>query len=174
MGAYRYSFLDALAYMGFDFGTGSAVPRYQDWTAKINVPTPKSGTFSLFSIGGFGKVSIVDGESDFYNYADNIESQSNGSSRATVYYILGINQSLQISLATSYSSFSALIDSLNIETNLKDRSQDAMLMREFQTLQAVHNVKLASGLSLRSGRRGNGRLTNLFLTIIPIPPIQKM
>jgi len=155
MGAYRYSFLDALAYMGFDFGTGSAVPRYQDWTAKINVPTPKSGTFSFFSIGGFGKVSIVDGESDFYNYADNIESQSRMAVVGLQYTkTLGINQSLQISLATSYSSFSALIDSLNIETNLKDRSQDAMLMREFQTLQAVHNVKLASGLSLRSGLTG--------------------
>ncbi|NLA15176.1 MAG: TonB-dependent receptor [Bacteroidales bacterium] len=155
LASYRYSFLDILSYMGFDFGTGSAVPRYQDWTAKIHVPTPKSGTFSFFSIGGTGKVSIVDGESDFYNYADDIASQSQMAVAGIQYNkTLGHNQSLKISLATSYSSFSAEIDSLTIETNQKDRSQDAMLMREFQTLQAVHNVKLGSRLSIRSGLAG--------------------
>lgn len=155
MASYRYSFLDALAYLGFDFGAGSALPRYQDWTAKINVPTPKSGTFSLFTIGGVGKVSIVDGESDFYNYADDISSQS-GMAVGGIQYqkTLGHNQSLKISLAGSYSSFAAQIDSLNAETFQKDRSQDAMLMREFQSLQAVHNIKFGSRLSMRSGLTG--------------------
>lgn len=155
MASYRYSFLDALAYLGFDFGAGSAVPRYQDWTVKVNMPTPKSGTFSFFSIGGTGKVSIVDGESDFYNYADDISSQS-GMAVAGIQYqkTLGHNQSLKITLAGSYSSFMAQIDSLNAETLQKERSQDAMLMREFQSLQAVHNVKLGSRLSMRSGLTG--------------------
>lgn len=152
MGSYRYSFLDALQYMGFDFGTGSAVPRYQDWTAKIHVPTPKSGTFSFFTLGGFGKVSITDGESDFYTYADDISSTSEMLLAGLQYEKgLGVNQSLKVSFATSYSSFAALMDSMNVETKLKDRSQDAMLTREFQTLQVVHNAKLASRLSLRSG-----------------------
>lgn len=152
LASYRYSFLDVLSYLGFNFGAGSAVPRYQDWTAKINVPTPKSGTFSFFTIGGRGNVSIVDGESDFYNYADDIASQSEMAVAGLQYHtVLGHNQSIKISLAGSYSSFAAQIDSLNPETLQKDRSQDALLMREFQSLQAVHNVKLGSKLSMRSG-----------------------
>jgi len=164
LGAYRYSFLDALAYLGFDFGAGSAVPRYQDWTAKIHVPTAKGGTFSFFTIGGTGKVSIVDGESDFYNYADDIASQS-GMAVAGIRYqkSLGHNQSLNIALAGSYSSFSAQIDSMNAETLLKDRSQDALLMREFQSLQVVHNIKPGSRVSLRSGLTGK-RLAYKFIS----------
>ncbi|MFY9116974.1 MAG: TonB-dependent receptor [Bacteroidales bacterium] len=152
MGSYRYSFLDALQYMGFDVGAGSAVPRYQDWTAKVHVPTPKSGTFSFFTIGGLGQVSMKDGESEFYTYAEDISSLSEMFVAGLQYNkSLGVNQSLKISLAASYSSFAALMDTMNVETQQKDRSQDAMLAREFQTLQAVHNIKLASRLSLRSG-----------------------
>jgi len=164
LASYRYSFLDALAYLGFEFGTGSAVPRYQDFTAKVNIPTPKSGTFSLFAIGGLGNVSIVNGESDFYNYGDDIATQS-GMGVVGVQYkkTLGHNQSLNVSLASSLSSFSAQIDSLNPASLQKERSQDALLMREFQSIQAVHNAKLGSRLSLRSGVTGK-RLAYKFIS----------
>lgn len=164
LGAYRYSFLDALTYLGFEFGTGSAVPRYQDWTAKINVPTAKSGTFSLFSIGGRGKISIVDGESDFYKYADDIATQYGMAVIGLRYQkSIGHNQSINVSVAGSYSSLSAQIDSMNAETLLKDRSQDALLQREFQSIQAVHNVKLGNRLSMRSGITGK-RLAYKFIS----------
>ncbi len=51
---YRYSTLAILG--GFlDFGT--MVPEYQDASFKINLPTEKLGTFSLFGLGGYNKAS---------------------------------------------------------------------------------------------------------------------
>jgi hypothetical protein len=49
---YRYSLVAALQGIGLNFGTGSATPYYQDGTFKINMPTKKTGTFSLFGLIG--------------------------------------------------------------------------------------------------------------------------
>ena len=149
---YRYSFLDVLSAMGFNFGTGSAVPRYQDWTAKINVPTPKTGTFSFFSIGGVSKIEMENGESSFYNYADDMRNRGNMG-------VLGLKHSMSINSKTSYtfsltassSLFYAEIDTLNPTSLIKERMQEARLEREFYTAQLTFNTKVSSRLSLRTG-----------------------
>ena len=153
---YRYSFLDALKAMGFGFGVGSAVPRYQDWTVKLNVPTKKSGTFSLFSVGGFSNIEMENGESDFYNYADDL--RNNGSMA-----VVGFNHAMSLSdklsyvfsLAGSTSLFYAEIDTLNSDIEAKVRSQEATIQREFLTAQVVLNAKLSKRLSIRSGLVGS-------------------
>ena len=153
---YRYSFLDALQLMGFNFGTGSAVPRYQDWTAKINVPTPKSGTFSLFSVGGFSTIELENGESTMFNYADDLRNRGN---MAVVGFnhemSLGKKVSYVFSLAGSTSLFYAEIDTLNQIDRIKERSQEARIQREFLTAQTVFNAKLSPRISLRTGVMGS-------------------
>jgi hypothetical protein len=152
---YRYSFLDALSALGFNFGTGSAVPRYQDWTAKINVPTPKSGTFSLFSIGGISQIEMENGESSFYNYADDMRNRGNMK-------VLGLKHAMSLSTKTSYafsltassSLFYAEIDTLNPVSLVKERMQEARLEREFYTAQLTFNTKVSSRLALRTGLVG--------------------
>ena len=49
---YRYSMVAAIQKLGLNVGTGSATPYYQDLNFKINLPTKKAGTFSLFGLGG--------------------------------------------------------------------------------------------------------------------------
>ena len=56
---YRYSTLGLMADMGFDFGTGAAIPRYQDLSFKVNVPTKKLGVFSLYGIGGLSDIDFL-------------------------------------------------------------------------------------------------------------------
>lgn len=51
---YRYS---TLALLGRFLDLGGAVPAYQDASFKINLPTEKAGTFSLFGLGGYNKVA---------------------------------------------------------------------------------------------------------------------
>lgn len=48
---YRYSTLSVFKYLGLDFGTGSAVPQYQDLTFKIDLPTKKN--WQIFSLGNW-------------------------------------------------------------------------------------------------------------------------
>ncbi|MBL7942310.1 MAG: TonB-dependent receptor, partial [Flavobacteriales bacterium] len=65
----RYSFLDILTSMGIDFGTGSAVPEYQDVTFKLDLPTEKAGRFTVFGVGGNSFIDFApeqQGENNLY------------------------------------------------------------------------------------------------------------
>lgn len=154
LATYRYSFLDLLALMGFNFGAGTAMPRYQDYTVKINVPTKKSGNFSVFSLGGNGNVNI-EGGSSFYNYADNIVSSSG-------MYVVGAKHEMQFGpkhsysfiFAASTSKFSASIDTLNPVSFKKELSQSALLQREFVSAQLNYKCKVSPKLSIASGFTG--------------------
>ena len=155
MAYYRYSFLDVLQALGIGLGVGSAVPRYQDWTVKVNVPT-KIGTFSLFSIGGINKIQMTDGESTFYLHADDLRLNGNMG-------VVGINHEMRLSdkvsstfsLSGSTSLFNAEIDSLNSFQTIKERSQEARIQREFLTAQFVVNAKIFPRFTLRSGIIGS-------------------
>lgn len=61
---YRYSTLGLMAEMGADFGTGTAIPYYQDFTFKINVPTSKAGKFTLFGLGGKSNIHFENSKND--------------------------------------------------------------------------------------------------------------
>ncbi len=53
---YRFSTLTLFRTLGIRL-VGDAIPSFQDLTFKIKVPTERSGTFSVFGIGGMSKVS---------------------------------------------------------------------------------------------------------------------
>jgi hypothetical protein len=55
---YRYSTLAVFKYIGLDFGTGSAVPQYQDLTFKVDLPSKKAGKFAIWGIGGLSHVDL--------------------------------------------------------------------------------------------------------------------
>jgi CarboxypepD_reg-like domain/TonB-dependent Receptor Plug Domain len=65
---YRYSILDFIKKLGVNFGTGAAVPAYQDLSVKFNIPTENFGTFSIFGLGGKSKIKFSDEQKDnFYS-----------------------------------------------------------------------------------------------------------
>ena len=61
---YRYSTLGVFKAMGIDFGTGAAVPDYQDVSFKVNLPTQNSGNFEIFGLGGISKIGLIGSEID--------------------------------------------------------------------------------------------------------------
>jgi hypothetical protein len=74
---YRYSMVATLQKIGLNFGTGSATPYYQDANFKINLPTKKMGTFSLFGLGGESHIHF----SPESQGKDNLYSSNDGSVR---------------------------------------------------------------------------------------------
>jgi hypothetical protein len=54
---YRYSILSFLRYI--DPSLKNKVPTFQDLSFKINIPTPKAGTFSVIGIGGISNIKTV-------------------------------------------------------------------------------------------------------------------
>jgi hypothetical protein len=119
---YRYSTLALMDEVGLSPGTGNAVPYYQDFSAKIDVPTKKLGKFSLFAVGGKSNIDLLGTEMDttetdlYSNISQNIYNSAKvgviGLSN-TQYYnkdTYGI-----ISLSADYSFTGNIVDSLSIE-----------------------------------------------------------
>ncbi len=77
---YRYSMVSALQKLGVKFGTGTATPYYQDVNFKINMPTKKAGTFSIFGLGGESHIRFkpeADGEDNLYSTNDGTQRDRN-------------------------------------------------------------------------------------------------
>lgn len=64
--SYRYSTLRLFALAGINFGTGVAVPDYQDVNFKLNFPNAKGST-AIFGLGGLSNVSFESADSDGSN-----------------------------------------------------------------------------------------------------------
>lgn len=74
---YRKSLLEVLS-LFINFGTGTAVPKYQDLFFKINLPTQKAGIFSFIAMGGTSNIHFVPEEDkqNSFTYED-LKSGSN-------------------------------------------------------------------------------------------------
>jgi CarboxypepD_reg-like domain len=76
---YRYSFLGLLQKLGVNFGTGSALPRYQDLTFKVNIPTLNLGTFAVFGLSGKSGIGFEPStDANFYSStSENLNYKTN-------------------------------------------------------------------------------------------------
>lgn len=68
---YRYSTLGVFKAIGVEFGTGAAIPQYQDISFKIDLPTAKAGKFTLFGLGGLSNIEFYDSKIDTTNKQNN-------------------------------------------------------------------------------------------------------
>ncbi len=59
---YRYSTLSVFNALNIDFGTGAAIPQYQDLTFKTDFITKKAGKFSWWGIGGLSYVALLESD----------------------------------------------------------------------------------------------------------------
>ncbi|MCK5169111.1 MAG: TonB-dependent receptor, partial [Bacteroidales bacterium] len=97
---YRYStssLLDNLGLIPFDMG---GIPKFQDATFKVVLPTKKTGVFSFFGLGGLSNFLFEDIKSDFWKTpGDNAMSTEITEDFDKNTYLLntGINHTLSIS-----------------------------------------------------------------------------
>lgn len=70
---YRYSTLSVFKALNIDFGTGSAVPQYQDITFKADLNSERAGKFSAWGIGGLSYIALLESDKkegqDLYGYS---------------------------------------------------------------------------------------------------------
>ena len=104
---YRYSLVAVVQKIGLNVGTGSATPYYQDLNFKVNIPTTKAGTFSLFGLGGESHIQFdaID-EDNLYSTNDGSLRERNfksltGVTGLTHTYFFDPNTSGRIMLAVS-------------------------------------------------------------------------
>lgn len=115
---YRYSTLELFNALGISFGV-SGIPKYQDLSFKINLPTPNAGTFSFWGLGGTSDIQILDSkkkQSD-WSYTQKGEDLSFGSSMGVVgfthLYFFNSKVSGKLSVAVSGNLLNIVADSLS-------------------------------------------------------------
>jgi CarboxypepD_reg-like domain len=114
---YRYSVLGLLQKLGFNFGTGSNTPRYQDLSFKIDLPTEKSGRFTIFGMGGTSGIlnkADPNGTKDFYSNSNentSFDTQMGVLGLGYTYY-LSDNSFLKSTIAISGNAVQSATDSV--------------------------------------------------------------
>ncbi len=70
---YRYSTLSVFKALNIDFGTGDAVPQYQDLSFKTDFSLGRAGKISFWGIGGLSYVALLESDKkegqDLYGYS---------------------------------------------------------------------------------------------------------
>jgi hypothetical protein len=74
---YRYSTLGVFTALGIEFGTGVAVPLYQDLNFKVALPTKNGGKFSVFGMGGISSIDLLGSEADLTATSTDLYGEEN-------------------------------------------------------------------------------------------------
>ncbi|MCF6353278.1 MAG: carboxypeptidase-like regulatory domain-containing protein, partial [Cyclobacteriaceae bacterium] len=149
---YRYSTLGLFQAIGVDFGTGAAIPQYQDLTFALDFPTKKAGTFKLFGIGGLSRIHFEpieeeDSDGNLFTTADLKNDAKIGVVGLKHTYYFNKKTYLKTSIATSYRSSAVIIDSL--ENNPVDQRIDDIRNNQEQTNYSI-NTKLVSKINAQN------------------------
>ncbi len=152
---YRYSIPGLLKSLGVDVGTGAAVPRYQDMSFKIDVPTKNTGQFTLFGMGGASKISFKGDLKDtgnFYNdpYHDLYNSAKMGVAGIKHTYFFNSTTSYTLTVAATGANVTTRQDSLDTDSNPhKNYRENGNEWRYM--VSAVVNKKFAASDRLTAG-----------------------
>lgn len=153
---YRYSTLALLQSLGLN-PAGDALPKYQDLAFKINLPTSKAGTFSLFGLGGTNQ-SYFEPVADrqLWQYDDDkwgfIEEQQVGTLGLSHRLLLSDRSYLRTVLVASANLYREndywLDDSLQYNRHVdEDTRSTSTALR----LSSTYNLKVDAKNTLRAG-----------------------
>lgn len=154
---YRYS---TLALLDDIVSFGGVLPKYQDASLKINLPTEKAGTFALWGLGGYNsaykdpvKDSSVWTEDDG-NFALD-ERNMLGVAGLTHTYFTGKNSYLKTVLSNSYEKNNETFDTLNPAQDYKvvPLSKEEFINSSYK-LSVMYNTKLNNKNTVRVGAIG--------------------
>jgi hypothetical protein len=154
LGYYRFSTLKFLQRLGMDFGTGTGIPKYQDACFKINVPV-KKGNISVFGVGGFSKIALLNSESEDKNvYAENSFDVTFGSRMGVggISYTRFINTHTyaKLTLSAAYEQNSNIVDSLDINNSPHPFVRELADRNKYAASFFISN-KFSARLSAKSG-----------------------
>lgn len=150
---YRYSTLGIFKALGVEFGTGAAIPEYQDLTFGIDLATGKNSSLKLFGVGGisqihFEPVSENDANGSLYTTADLKNRARVGVVGLRHEYFFNPNLNLSTTLAASQQFTSVIIDSVHNNTS-------GVQIDDIHTNQTINKISLHSRLNYKIDARNN-------------------
>jgi hypothetical protein len=148
---YRYSFLDLMEKMGFDFGF-SGIPRYQDGSLKVNLFANEKHRLSLTGLMGVSSINILESETDDVFTGD--QDIKNGTDfYGTILnwqYLVSENFYAHFALGSTTGWFNTALDSITTDNDNNVLSLDKWFEQE--SYEGYHTIK--ADFNLKAGRNG--------------------
>lgn len=142
MANYRYSTLALFNAAGISFGTGTAIPNYQDLSFKVDVPTKKAGRFSVFGLGGTSNIDLLASKTEFdpndlfTQGSDDIRQKTSmGVVGFTHLYFFNKNTFSQLNLAVSRATEGVTLDS--VQRNQTTKAVEQLIYRGARNFEQV-------------------------------------
>ncbi|MEN8249625.1 MAG: TonB-dependent receptor [Bacteroidota bacterium] len=147
---YRFSTLGVFQALGVDFGTGTAVPKYQDLTFAIDLPSERMGSFKLFGLGGISSVHLESTEESdtlgsMYTSAEVINKARVGVIGIRHQYFFNKRTNISTTIAASQQFTSVELDS--IKNNPPDEVIKDVITNQTLNKYSIHtnlNSKLSA------------------------------
>lgn len=165
---YRYSTLGVMAAMGIDFGTGTAIPQYQDLNLKLNFPSRKYGNLQIFGLGGVSAIDFLDSENDeeenggFYSDEEDLRNRVNtGVIGASHQYFFSKKTYSKVSFALTGIQNKVQIDTFNLDGSIISPSYRQNFQRSTFQVNALVNHKFNVNHVVRAGAYITRRQYNL-------------
>ncbi len=158
---YRYSTLGLFKLLKVNFGTGTAVPEYQDLTFKIDIPTKRAGIFRFFGLGGLSKIELLGSKTDISKQGTNLYGSENQDIYNNVQtgivgfshtYFFNSKSYYKIALGASNQIQRASIDTIN-SFNRSDisRFNKVVLRQNKYSAHIFYNTKLNTKNTITTG-----------------------
>jgi hypothetical protein len=160
---YRYSALGIFKALGIPFGTGDAIPYYQDLSFKVDLPSGKNTKIFVFGVGGKSNIALKGSDkspedlNDFYgNASRNIDYGSyTYSGGISLMHFHNQNTFSKLIAGITTLRSAADIDTVLRDADLKvldiSRIQERNLMQAKYTLHYQLNTKMGAKNTLLSG-----------------------
>lgn len=154
---YRYSTLGLMSAIGINFGTGTAIPYYQDITFRVNMPTRKAGTFALFGLGGVSSIDLIsssteDSVDNLYNNDLDIYDKSKiGMVGFTHQYLINDKSYTRFTLSASSIENTDIIDSISSENFEPINYYNQNFTQHKASASLMYKIKLNSRQNLQAG-----------------------
>jgi hypothetical protein len=166
---YRYSALGFFALLGFQFGTGTAIPQYQDVSFNVHVPG-KKGSTRVFGIGGLSSIKLFQSEETGENiFRESLEDLSYTTNTGVVgisrIQKLGKNTFARLVLSADASKTRTKLDTFALDLN-KEIVDYAGYYRDdsYQGKYAL-NAVVQHKFSSRNIIKGGVRFYNYFFSL---------
>jgi CarboxypepD_reg-like domain len=149
MANYRYSTLGVFKALGVDFGTGTAVPEYQDLTFAIDLPSNKIGSIKIFGMGGVSNIRFEsatdnDEQGSLYTTADLTNDARVGVIGVRHQYYFNPKTNISTTIAASQQYTGVIIDS--VQNNPTSARQNDIISDNTLNKYSLH-TSLSSKLS---------------------------
>lgn len=155
----RYSTLEAMSAMGFNFGTGTAIPKYTDLTFKVHVPSNSMGIFDFFGLGGINSIDFINSKKDSTDLRESLYDDryfdvyaKNDMAVAGLNHTFIINEDTytRLSIVGSRISNHTILDSIADDNSTIDFMRQHYINYDY-TFNFYLNKKLSSKHNIRVG-----------------------